>query len=100
MTGSCNFWTGSCNSKILKCLHPYSDQPFSEVENPNLRQIFHFLKTDVITPSADTIKNEVMRTFDKERTCLRETLQVYRKAYHIFLYKNTGTDHFFKKYFI
>lgn len=52
-----------------------------------MRQIFRFLKTDVITPSADTMKNEVMRTFDEERTHLKETLQVYSKAYHNFLLK-------------
>lgn len=35
-------------------------------------------------PSADTIKKEIMKNFDEERIHLKETLQVYWKAYYIF----------------
>ena len=54
-----------------------SDQPFTEVENSDLRYLFRFLKSEVNIPSADTIKNNIIKIYKEEKTQLKEILQVY-----------------------
>ena len=73
-----------------------SNQPFFEVETPNFRQIFRFLKPDIVMPSADTIKKDIMKTFDEERIHLKETMQVYQKTYYIFHMKAQYLEFLFK----
>jgi len=47
-----------------------------EVEREELRGLFQLLNPDAISPSADTIKNHIMKAFTKEHTHLKEILQV------------------------
>lgn len=54
-----------------------SDQPFIEVENPKLRYLLRFLKSEVNVPSADTIKNDIIKIYKEEKIRLKEILQVY-----------------------
>lgn len=48
-----------------------------EIENSNLRYIFNFLKPGINIPFGDTIKNNIMKTFNDEKIRLKEVLQVY-----------------------
>jgi len=54
-----------------------SDQPFTEIENSDLRYLFRFLKPEINIPSADTIKNDIIKTYKEEKIRLKEILQVY-----------------------
>ena len=54
-----------------------SDQLFTEVENSDLQYLFRFLKSKVNIPSADTIKNDIIKIYKEEKTQLKEILQVY-----------------------
>ncbi|CAJ0747751.1 16278_t:CDS:10 [Entrophospora sp. SA101] len=52
-----------------------SNQPFIEIENEELKNLLRLLWPGVPLPSADTIKNEIIKSFDKERSNLKELLQ-------------------------
>ncbi|CAJ0912187.1 11219_t:CDS:2, partial [Entrophospora sp. SA101] len=43
-----------------------SNQPFIEIENEELKNLLRLLRPGVPLPSADTIKNEIIKSFDKE----------------------------------
>ncbi|CAJ0766457.1 17422_t:CDS:2 [Entrophospora sp. SA101] len=54
---------------------PQTNQPFIEIENEELKNLLWLLQPGVPLPSADTIKNEIIKSFDKERSNLKELLQ-------------------------
>ncbi len=47
-----------------------------EIEREELRRLFQLLNPDAVSPSADTIKNDIMKAFTKEHAHLKEILQV------------------------
>ena len=53
-----------------------SDQPFTEIEKPELKDLFKLLKPEAVIPSADTIKNGIKNFFPDEHCCLRNLLEV------------------------
>ena len=53
-----------------------NDQPFSVVESKELRRLFCILNNGVLTPTADTIREDVMKAFGTELTRIQEILQV------------------------
>ena len=53
-----------------------NDLPFTSVESPSFRKMVHNLCQGVPIPSADTIKNNTMKTFNKKKIDIRQFLQV------------------------
>ncbi|CAJ0910650.1 5676_t:CDS:2, partial [Entrophospora sp. SA101] len=51
---------------FLICWIVCSNQPFIEIENEELKNLLRLLQPGVPLPSADTIKNEIIKSFDKE----------------------------------
>ncbi|CAJ0644510.1 4172_t:CDS:2, partial [Entrophospora sp. SA101] len=64
---------------FLICWIVCGNQPFIEIENEELKNLLRLLRPGVPLPSADTIKNEIIKSFDKECSNLKELLQVYCK---------------------
>jgi hypothetical protein len=48
------------------------DQPFTAVETARFRSLF---SPDTVIPSADTIKNEVMKTYKEKKACIGDRLR-------------------------
>jgi BED zinc finger len=51
------------------------DQPFSEVDAPEFREMVALLNPDANVPSAATIRRDIGRCFDEEKTRIRAMLQ-------------------------
>ena len=51
-----------------------SDQPFTEVENSDLQYLFRFLKSEVNILSADTIKNDIIKIYKKEKNTIKRNI--------------------------
>lgn len=52
------------------------DLPFTTAESPILRDIVNILRNGVKVPSADTLKNDIMIDYDKNKNKVRQYLQV------------------------
>jgi hypothetical protein len=57
------------------------DQPFVVIEGDHLRHLFRLLNPSVKIPGADTIHNDILKSFKEESTRIQEILQVF-----IFIY--------------
>ena len=53
------------------------DQPFLVVENKHLRKLFRLLNPNAKALSADTIHNDIMKSFKEEKNKIQEILQVF-----------------------
>jgi hypothetical protein len=53
------------------------DQPFVAVEGNHLRRLFRLLNPSVKVPGADTIHNDILKSFKEENTRIQEILQVF-----------------------
>ena len=53
-----------------------TNQPFTSVENLAFQQMIKLCNPGAVIPSADTVKNDMMRDFDEERTKIWNLLQV------------------------
>ena len=53
------------------------DQPFVAVEGNHLRRLFRLLNLSVKVPGADTIHNDILKSFKEENTRIQEILQVF-----------------------
>jgi hypothetical protein len=62
------------------------DQPFTVIEGTNLRKLLRLLNPTMVVPSADTIRNDLLESFKKERDLMRKTLQVY-ELLNLFTFK-------------
>ncbi len=58
--------------------------PLLEVEKKELKELFSVLKVDAVTPSADTIKNDIKKEFFKEHSQLKSILQVIFQLFFFF----------------
>lgn len=52
-----------------------SDQPFTAVEDEDFRSLLSRPKPDIAVPSADTIKNEIMKTYEEKKACIGDQLR-------------------------
>lgn len=52
------------------------DQPFVEIERPELKDLLKLLRPEIVIPSADTVKNDIMKIFKDEHLRLKDMLQV------------------------
>jgi hypothetical protein len=55
----------------------YDDQSFVAVEGNHLRRLFRLLNPNVKVPGADTIHNDILKSFKEENTRIQEILQVF-----------------------
>jgi hypothetical protein len=62
----------SCLAKWIVC----NDQPFTTVENEHFRNMIEILNPEAQVPSADTIKNNIMKRFNTEQTRMKEEFLV------------------------
>ena len=53
------------------------DQPFVAVEDNHLRRLFRLLNLSVKVPGADTIHNDILKSFKEENTRIQKILQVF-----------------------
>jgi hypothetical protein len=53
------------------------DQPFVAVEGNHLRRLFRLLNPSVKVPGADTIHNDILKSFKEENTRIQKILQVF-----------------------
>jgi hypothetical protein len=50
--------------------------PFTSVESQDFQNILNILRNGVTIPSADTIKNTIMATYEKNKKKVQQFLQV------------------------
>jgi hypothetical protein len=51
------------------------DQPFSTIESPRVRSLLELLKPDIVIPSADTIKRNIMECYREESVSIGDQLR-------------------------
>jgi hypothetical protein len=47
-----------------------------EIERPELKDLLKLLRPEIVIPSADTVKNDIMKIFKDEHLRLKDMLQV------------------------
>jgi hypothetical protein len=52
------------------------DQPFTTLENKCYRQMVKLLNPDALVPSADTIKSDIIKSFEEEQGKMKKLFQV------------------------
>jgi hypothetical protein len=52
------------------------DHSFRSIESVDFHNMIHILRKDAIIPSADTIKTDIINTFNDSIKKIRQTLQV------------------------
>jgi hypothetical protein len=53
-----------------------ANQPFTAVEDPEFQQLIKLCNSSAKMPSADTVKNSIMKNFNEEKLKIRILLQV------------------------
>jgi hypothetical protein len=53
------------------------DQPFQVVENKWLRKVFRLLNPNAKVISADTVRNDITKSYKEEKTKIQQMLQVF-----------------------
>lgn len=60
---------------LVKWIVKY-DHPFTVLEEADFRTMSKIMNSEVQIPSADTIRNEITTTFEREQKKIRKELQV------------------------
>ena len=61
------------------------DQPFIVVECPEFQDLLNYCNSTVCLPSADTIKNDILKLFKEYRKKIQIILQVSNKIFKKFV---------------
>jgi len=64
------------------------DHSFLSIESEDFHNLIHLLRKDAPIPSADTIKKEIMNTFNNSIKEIRKILQVCKLFFIFFLLLN------------
>jgi hypothetical protein len=67
------FSPGELRKRLLRWV-VRSDQPFSTIEDPDFRLMLDLLKPEIVVPSANTIKNEIMKTYEEMKARIGDRL--------------------------